>query len=335
MLKINQIEYYLPKNQVQNKDLLKLNPDWDLESLNKKTGVTSRFYTDKDETALDIAFKACDLFLKKDDLLKNKIDGLIFCTQSNDYIMPPNSSLLHGMLDLSENVFAFDFNLACSGYIYGLALANGLIATKVAKNILLVNADTYSKYINNNDRSTKLLFGDAAAVTHLSKSDDNKGLVDILCSTSGINSNKFIIPAGGMRKPKSNVTSVESKDKSGNVRNQEQIHMDGLGIFSFVNGKVPKQVIKILKRNKYEIEDIDLFIFHQASKLAIDSLTKILKIDAEKVYVNINRVGNTVSAAIPIALKDAQKEGRVQEGNKILCAGFGVGLSWGTCILQF
>lgn len=335
MLKIDQIEYYLPKNQIRNKDLLKINPDWDIESLKKKTGVASRFYTDKNETALDIALKACEIFFKKNRLVKTKIDGLIFCTQSNDYVMPPNSSILHGMLNLSEEVLAFDFNLACSGFVYGLAIANGLIKTRVATNILLINADTYSKYVNNSDRSTKFLFGDAAAVTYLTKSSDNKGLIDILCSTSGINYDKFIIPAGGLRKPKSKDTKLESKDRSGNIRNQEEIHMDGLGIFSFVNSKIPKQVIKILNKNKYEIKDIDLFIFHQASKIAIESLTKILKIDPEKVYINIHRVGNTISASIPIALKDAQQENKIKDGDKILCAGFGVGLSWGACILQF
>ena len=335
MLKINHIEYYLPKNRIQNKDVFKLNPDWDLEFLTKKTGVLNRFYTDIDETALDIANKACEAFFEKNESVKSKIDGLIFCTQSNDYIMPPNSSLLHGMLNLSEQVLAFDFNLACSGYIYGLALANGLIKTKVATNILMINADTYSKYINDSDRSSKLLFGDAAAVTHLNRSDDGKGLIDIICSTSGINYRKFIIPAGGMRKPKSNETKLESKDKSGNIRNQEEIHMDGLGIFSFVNAKVPKQVLEILKRNQYEIENIDLFVFHQASKLALESLTKILKIEPDKVYINIDKIGNTVSASIPIALKDAQEEGKIKNGYKVLCSGFGVGLSWGTCILQF
>ena len=335
MLNIHQIEYYLPKNEVTNDDLSKSNPEWDMQAIKKWTGVSKRFYTDKNQTALDIGFKSCEKLLSKIDSLKNKVDGLIFCTQSNDYIMPPNSSLLHGMLSLSENVFAFDFNLACSGYIYGLALANGLISTKVAENILLINADTYSKFINEKDRSTKVLFGDAAATSYLNVSNNSKGLIDIICSSSGNHSNKIIIPAGGQKKPKSKKTSIPTKDNNGNIRTQENLHMDGLGVFSFVNSKIPKQVNEILARNQYNINDIDLFVFHQANKLIIDSLTKILKIDSNKVYINIERVGNTVSASIPIALKDAQQEGKIRNGDKVLCSGFGTGLSWGTCLLQY
>tara|TARA_B100000579_G_scaffold238235_1_gene195350 strand:- start:2410 stop:3417 length:1008 start_codon:yes stop_codon:yes gene_type:complete len=334
MLKIENISYYLPNEPVSNKDIIKKNPGWNLNDLNNRTGVNTRYYANKNETALDMSIEACKIFFENYNSKKDKIDALIFCTQSNDYIMPPNSSLLHGILGLSEDVFAFDFNLACSGYIYGLAIANGLLSTNMASNILLVNADTYSKYINEKDRSTKILFGDAAAVSYIKNSNQNKGIIDIQCSTSGENYKKFIIPSGGIRYPKSKLSCVPIKDKSGNIRTDEDIHMDGMGIFAFVNSKVPKQIKSILKKNSLNLSDIDLFIFHQASKLAIDSLIKILKIDSKKVYINIDKVGNTVSASIPIALKDALSDGKIKDGDKILCCGFGVGLSWGTCIIQ-
>ena len=335
MLKIDKISYHLPNDPVLNKDIIKNNPNWNLNNINARTGVNTRYYASEDETALDMSIKACKKLFKDIDGLNDKIDALIICTQSSDYIMPPNSSLLHGALDLSEDVFAFDFNLACSGYVYGLALANGLLSTGIASNIMLINADTYSKYINDKDRSTKILFGDAAAITYLKNTNDDKGIIDIQCSTSGKNYKKFIIPSGGTRYPKSELSCISKKDKSGNIRTDENIHMDGMGIFAFVNSKVPKQIKSILKKNELKINDIDLFIFHQASKLAIESLIKILGVDSKKVYINIDKVGNTVSASIPIALKYALDEGRIVDGNKILCCGFGVGLSWGTCIIQY
>ena len=335
MLLIEDIEYYLPKNKISNDDLLAINPDWDIKAIGDSTGVLTRYYVDKNETALDIGFKACEKLLKKDPSLKEKVDAIIFCTHSNDYIIPSNSSLLHAMLGLSENVFAFDYNLACSGYVYGLAISNGLLATNIAKHILLINADTYSKFVNDKDRSTKVLFGDAASVSYLKNSDNDKGMIDILCSTSGTHSKKIMIPAGGMRVPKSSTTSLPERDANGNVRTQENLHMDGFGVFSFINSKVPKQIIQICEKNNFNLDDIDLFVFHQANKLGLDSLTKILKIDPAKVFMNIHRVGNTVSATIPLALKDALDQNRIKEGNKVLFSGFGTGLSWGSCIIQY
>ncbi len=335
MIKIEDIYYYLPNEPIDNNSIGLKNPSWDMSALYNKTGVSTRYYASDKETALDLSIKACEELFKNRPEIKELIDGLIFCTQSNDYIMPPNSSILHGVLNLSEDVFAYDFNLACSGFVYGLSMAHGLIVGGITKNILLVNADTYSKYINKKDRSTKVLFGDAASVAYIKKSNNKKGIIGFRSATSGKNYKKFIIPAGGNRTPKSNKTSSKIIDKSGNERSAENIHMDGMGIFAFVNSKVPKQINSLLNDNNFSIKDIDLFIFHQASKLAIDSLTKILKIDKNKVFTNIDYVGNTVSASIPIALKDATSGGKIKKGNKILCSGFGVGLSWSTCIIQY
>ena len=335
MIKIEEIFYYLPNEPIKNKSIGLKNPSWDMEVLFDKTGVNTRYYANENETALDLSIKACDELFKNRPEIRDSIDGLIFCTQSNDYIMPPNSTILHGVLNLSEDVFAYDFNLACSGFVYGLSMAHGLIHGGIAKNILLINADTYSKYINKKDRSTKVLFGDAASVSYITKSRNKKGIIAFRSSTSGKNHKKFIILAGGARMPKSKETSLVNVDKSGNERTAENIHMDGMGIFAFVNSKVPLQIRTILKQNNLDIDDINLFIFHQASKLALESLTKILKIDKTKVFTNISSVGNTVSASIPIALKDAMYEGKINEGDKVLCSGFGVGLSWSTCIIQY
>lgn len=335
MLSIDCIDYFLPNDKVNTEEIIKNNSDWNAEDILDRTGVKTRYYSAENETALDLALQACKSLIKNNSINKDEIDGLIFCTQSSDHIMPPNSSIIHGHLNLNENVFAFDTNLACSGFVYCLGLANGLLSSGIARNVLLINGDTYSKYINDKDRSTKLLFGDAASACLLKMSSSNKGLIDIKCSTSGKNYRKFIIPAGGLRYPKSKISRTAIVDKSNNVRTDENIQMDGMGIFAFVNSKVPRQIKSILLKNNMDINDIDLFVFHQASKLAIESLTKILKIDNKKVFSNIDKVGNTVSASIPIALKDAIELGSIKDGDKVLCSGFGVGLSWGTCIIQY
>ena len=335
MLNINAIEYHLPENIITNQMLGKLNSTWDMELLEKWTGVSKRYYASDNQTALDLAFIASEKLLKHIQISSEKIDSLIFCTQSNDYIMPPNSAVLHGLLGLSEAVFAFDINLACSGFINGISIANGLMKSGTAKNILLVNADTISKYVNDKDRSTKVLFGDAASVTLLEDSKNDKGLIDILCSTSGVNYKKLIIPYGGARNPKTDKSCISIEDKNGNFRNDENLFMDGVGIFSFVNSKVTKQIKLILSRNNFNIEDIDLFVFHQANKFVLESLAKLLKIDPQKVFMNIDKIGNTSSASIPIALKDAKSDGRLKKGDLVLCSGFGAGLSWGTCLFQY
>ncbi len=332
--RIKDIAYYLPEQVIDNDRLHKENPDWDMRLVEEHAGVVKRHIARNNETALDMAFQACRNLFHKNKDAKEKIDGIIFCTQSADYVMPPNSCILQGKLNLSDDVLAFDLNLACSGYIYGLALAQGLVSGGLAKNILLVNADTYSKYINKKDRSTRVLFGDGAAVSWITASKSLQGIVDIKCSTSGRHYDKFIIPAGGCRMPKSTKTAIPKKDKSGNMRTLENIHMDGMGILVFVNSKIPGQVKNILTRNKLTVDDIDLFIFHQASRVSLNSLERLLRINPEKVYRNIHSLGNTVSASIPIALKDALENKKVSRGGKVLISGFGAGLSWGSAIIE-
>lgn len=331
---IQDIEYYLPEQVVDNDVLKRENPMWDMDLLMKRVGVQKRHVASAGETALDLAVRACEKLLARHPHLINEVDGVIFCTQSEDYIMPPNSYILHKICGFQENVFAFDFNLACSGYIYGLFLAKALITSGSAKNILLINADTYSKYINAQDRSARALFGDGAAVTWFAELSGKSGIVDLMVATAGAQYDAFIIPAGGCRTPKSTQTNIPTIDKSGSTRTLENVHMDGSKILSFVNSKVPVQVRALLDRNAMRIGDIDVFIFHQASRVVLDYLKSTLQIPTNKFYENLLGVGNTVSASIPIALKDAMKEGKVVCGQKVLVSGFGVGLSWGTAIIE-
>jgi len=330
---IKSIEYFLPETIVTNDDLQKENPDWDLEKVTERSGVYKRHIANEDETAYDLSIKACDKLFQTND--KSKVDGIIYCTQSPDYIMPSNSFLLHDYLNLEDSVFAYDFNHACTGYIYCLAMANAFLKAGMANEILLVNADTYSKYINPKDRSTRVLFGDGAAATIVKQSDEKKGIIDIDLGSFGSGYDKFWIPAGGLRLPKSDTTSIETKDDKANIRSQNDIEMDGLSVWSFINSVVPKQINSLLQQNNMVIYDIDQFIFHQASKMTLESIKKILNLDEKRVFINIQNIGNTVSASIPIALKEAMKQNKIDSGSIVILSGFGVGLSYGAILMEF
>ena len=330
---IKSIEYYLPETVVTNDDLQKENPDWNLEKVVEKSGVHQRHIAGKNETAYDLSVKACDKLFQSND--KNDIDGIIYCTQSPDYIMPSNSFLLHNYLNLKDNVFAFDFNHACTGYIYGLAMAEAFFKSGMAKQILLVTADTYSKYINKKDRSTRVLFGDGAAATIVQESNSRKGIIDIDLGSSGSGYDKFWIPAGGSRLPKSSRTSVVIKDDRGNKRTQNDIELDGLGVLSFINSVVPKQINRLLEKNNIDKTDVNQFIFHQASKMTLDSIMRLMKLNKEQVFINIRNIGNTVSASIPIAIKDAIEQDKIDIDSTVILSGFGVGLSYGVILIEF
>jgi 3-oxoacyl-[acyl-carrier-protein] synthase-3 len=331
---IEQIEYYLPDKVITNEDLAKENPDWDIEKIEKKSGIKSRHIAETDQTALDLAIKAIEKVLSTGFIAKDQIHAIIFCTQSPDYIMPSNSFLIHKYFNFNQEVWTFDFNLACSGFIYGLAISRGILETGLAKNILLITSETYSKYINRKDRSTSILFGDGAAASIIT-ADKERGIIDIILSSNGGKFDTFYIPAGGCKVPKDIHTKEITIDHSGNERNLENIHMDGFAVWQFISKNVSEQINKLLIRNNLRVTDIDLFVFHQASKLTLDSLIKILKINEDKVFINLKDIGNTVSSSIPIALKDAEDQGKLRKGDLILLSGYGVGLSWGSIIMKY
>jgi 3-oxoacyl-[acyl-carrier-protein] synthase III len=325
----------LPDRVVTNRQLQTEHPDWNFAMLVEKAGVQERHIARDDETALDLGERACrDLFARWPALADN-LDVLIFCTQTPDHVLPPNSCILHGRLGLAEHVTAFDLNHACSGYIYAIAQAQAFILARMAKNVLIVNADTYSKLIHSNDRSARALFGDGAAATWIEAGDESIGIVDVVCRTAGAHYDKFIVPAGGCRHARSNTTCLESTDDSGNVRTLEHIHMSGRDILAFVTSKIPKHVDEVLNRNQLSREQIDLYIFHQASAMVLDSLSRLLRLPEEKVYRNLSRIGNTVSASIPLALADARVSGQLKSPATVLLCGFGVGLSWGSAVVRF
>lgn len=325
----------LPQNCVTNAALATQQPGWNFELLAAKAGVEQRHVARDDETALDLAEAACRILLNEVPERAAALDVLISCTQSPDHILPSNSCRLHGRLQLPQRVATFDLSHACSGYVYSLQLAQAFIRSQMARKILIVTAETYSKFIHPSDRSARSLFGDGAAATWLEATDDAHGVLDVQCGTDGSGFEHFYIPAGGARCPSSTVTRQETTDASGNVRSDEQIHMAGREILSFVSTVVPRQIRELLDQNRVTPDDVDLFVFHQASAMALDVITRELRLSPEKVFRNLAKVGNTVSASIPLALLDAQRAGLLTEGKLVVLCGFGAGLSWGSALLRW
>jgi len=321
---IERIEYVLPEKKIENPK----------NRLTKKTGILSRHICADDEIASDLAYRAAEKLLSgKVD--RNSIDFLILCTQSPDYYLPTTACILQDRLKLSNNCGAFDYNLGCSGYIYGLSLAKGLIESGQAETILLLTAETYSKYINPNDNVVYPLFGDAATATLIRGFDEEEsGLNGFVLGTNGAGYENLIVPIGGMRQRFFNTEQKESTDEYGNYRTNRDLYMHGSAISDFALEVVPKTVEKILSKTKLQKEDIDYYVFHQANKFMLQFLQMKCELLNYPFWNDVREYGNTVSCSIPIALVDMMKANKDGNINKVMSIGFGVGLSWGGCIID-
>ena len=321
---IKGISYYLPEKILTNDLLISDFPEWTVEKVAEKIGIKKRHIADTDETALDIAEKAANLFFEEHKIERSSIDFILLCTQSPDYFLPTSACILQDRLGLPTTCGALDFNLGCSGFVYGLSLAKGLIAGNIAQNVLLITSETYSKYIHPRDKGNRTIFGDAAAVTLIS----TEGIAEILnfsLGTDGSGYENLIVRSGAMRMPEK--TNEVKWDESGNPVSVDFLYMNGTEIFNFTLEAVPLLTEDVLRKNNLQKENIDLFVFHQANKHMLNFLRRKIKIEENKFYYCMENFGNTVSSTIPIALKEAEKEGKLH-GN-ILLAGFGVGYSWG------
>ncbi len=333
---IRAVRYYLPEQVLTTAELADQFPDWSVEKIDRKTGIQARHIAGVDQCASDLAVCAVERLFEDRVCTPDSIDFLLLCTQSPDYFLPTTACLLQDRLGLRKSMGALDFNLGCSGYIYGLGLAQGLISTGQAGQVLLVTADTYSKFIHPNDRSVRTIFGDAAAATLISTaSEDHCFLGPFVYGTDGSGGPNLIVPAGAMRQPRSADSSVENVDASGNIRAADHIYMNGPEIFAFTMKIVPQLVADLLEKAGLSLEDIDLVIFHQANLYMLQHLRKTLQIPEGKFFLSFADCGNTVSSTIPIALKHAVDEGRVKPGSRLLLAGFGVGYSWGGTIVRW
>jgi len=333
---ITHISYFLPEKTLTNDDLaIEYKSNWNSKKIYKKTGIKSRHIA-ATETTSQLAVQAAEKLFSESGFPKDKIDFLLLCTQSPDYFLPTTACIVQDILGLPTSCGAFDFNLGCSGFVYGLAITKGLIAGGMAKNVLLLTVETYTKYIHPKDKSVRTIFGDGAAATLITheKGDPCK-IGEFVFGTDGKGASNLIVPAGAMAMPKSEETAKEMVDEQGNVRSLNNLYMNGPEIFNFTLDIVPDTVKSLLARAKLSMDDIDLFVFHQANKFMLDSLRDKIGIPEEKFYLNMEDKGNTVSATIPIAMKDALDEGRIRRGDRLMLVGFGVGYSWAGCIVEW
>ena len=332
MAYIKALSYYLPEKVVSNEELVKEFPEWSVEKVAQKVGVDSRHIAAESETAGDMAEKAARKLFEEYSISPSEIDFLMLCTQSPDYFLPSTACILQDRLGIPTSVGAFDYNLGCSGCIYGMAMAKGLIAAGIAKNVLLLTAETYNKYLHPSDKSNRSIFGDGAAACLIS-TDGFAEIGEFALGTDGSGANHLIVKTGASRQKAATGLSIE--DDEGHVWHDDYLYMNGGAIFNFTLDAVPAMMTQVLERNKMQKEDVDYYVFHQANKFMLNTIRKVCVLPKDKFYVNLAETGNTVSSTVLIGLKDCLEKDTIKPGDKVMVTGFGVGLSWGGTILKF
>lgn len=328
---IKAITYSLPDLVVTNEDLVREFPEWSVEKIADKVGINNRHIAAENETSADLALRAAEkLFEEHPEIKKDSVDFILFCTQSPDYFLPTSACVIQDKLGLPTSCGALDFNLGCSGYVYGLSLAKGLLLGGIARNVLLLTGETYSKFMHPKDKGNRTIFGDAGSATLVS-SEGFAEIGNFSLGTDGRGAENLMVKSGGMRF-REQFNDLQFED-NGNPLSSDHLYMNGSEIFNFTIDAVPPLIEDTLTKNALPREDVDGYIFHQANKFMINFLRKKLKIGPEKFHMFMSEVGNTVSNTIPIVITEKIKEDALH-GNIIL-AGFGVGYSWGGCALKF
>ena len=302
--------------------------------LTRKTGIKERHIAGDNESASGLAQRAAEkIFLTGID--RNSIDYLILCTQSPDYFLPTTACLLQERLGLSHDIGATDIDLGCSGYEYGLGLAKGLIESEQVQHVLLITAETYSKYINPEDHSVWPLFGDGATATLISGENcEISGINGLVYGTDGSGGHNLIVPGGGMKHRFGTYDDTIKEDDYGNKRSISNLYMNGSAIMEFGLERVPETVDKVLAKVHLAKENIDYYVFHQANRFMLQYLQQKCDLMDYPFWNDVEHYGNTVSSSIPIALADLMANFPDKKLEKVMLIGFGVGLSWAGCIVD-
>ena len=332
MAYIKAISYYLPEKVVTNGDLAKAFPEWSVDKIAQKVGVDIRHVAGDNETAGDMAEKAARNLLDEYRIDPASIDFLMLCTQSPDYFLPSTACVLQNRLGITTSAGAFDYNLGCSGCVYGMAMAKGLIAAGIAKNVLLLTAETYNKYLHPADKSNRSIFGDGAAACLIS-TDGFAEIGEFVLGTDGRGASHLIVKTGASRQKEA--TGLCAEDDEGHIWYDDYLYMNGGAIFNFTLDAVPAMMAQILEKNGLRQEEVDYYVFHQANKFMLNTIRKVCAIPKERFYVDLSETGNTVSSTILIGLKNCLDRCGISKGDNVMVSGFGVGLSWGGTILRF
>ena len=330
---IKGISYYLPERILTNEDLLKEFPEWDVDKVYGKVGVKERHLAAETETAGDLAEKAALRLFEEYQVSPSDIDFLLLCTQSPDYRLPSTACILQDRLGIPTSSGAFDIDLGCSGCVYGMAVAKGLVSAGLASNVLLLTAETYTKYLHPDDKSNRTIFGDGAAACLISREPGIAKIGEFVFGTDGSGAKDLIVKTMGARCPQP--SGLYSVDDDGHVNREDYLYMNGSAIFNFTLEKVPLLMKDLLGKSGLEKEEIDYFVFHQANKYMLSTLRKVCGIPKDRFYIDIEHTGNTVPSTILIGLKESLVNGTIHAGMNVMVCGFGVGLSYGGAILQF
>lgn len=322
---IGPISLHFPARVETNEELAAAYPRWDMDRIYEKTGIRQRYIAEPDECASDLAVAAAEKLFQTHDIDRRSIDYLLLCTQTPDYPLPTTACLLQHRLKLPHTTGALDFNLGCSGFVYGLSIAQGLIASGQANRILLLTAETYSKYIDEEDRSLRTIFSDAAAAT-LIESHDRPVLGPFCFGTDGAEADTLMVNQGGARPPQH---ALKPRKRH---RWASQLYMDGPSLVTATLERVPPMIDELLAKARLTAADIDFYLMHQATLLMLDRLRAHLQLSEERLPTVLAEYGNTVSSTIPIVIHDLRRAGRLRPGTRSMLVGFGVGFSWSGAI---
>ena len=303
--------------------------------ITKKTGIYERHIAAADECASDMAVSAAENLFAEYGVDRSKIDFIILCTQSPDYFLPTTACLIQHRLGISRHCGAIDLNLGCSGYVYSLSIAKGMIETGQAKRVLLLTSETYSKWIHPEDGAVRPLFGDAATATFIEAEErEHAGLSAFVFGTDGAGGDDIIVPAGAMREPPATTPVVETVDAAGNKRTNYNLYMNGRSVITFAQDVVPKTLKKVLDAANLKRVEIDYYVFHQANRFMLESIQHKCKLNGLPFWNHPEHYGNTVSSTIPLALVEILRTVDADSLRKVVSIGFGVGLSWAGCLMD-
>lgn len=321
---ISGVGSYVPEKILTNDDLAKIvdtSHDWIVE----RTGIHERRIVEDYIATSDIGTIAAKNALEDANIKPEEIDLIILATVTADHAFPSTACIVQKNLGATKSV-AFDINAGCSGFVYGLSMAESYIKSGVYEKVLVIGAETLSKIMDWQDRNTCILFGDGAGACILERCEEGYGILSTELGSDGTNGEVLIQEAGGSRLPAS-IDTVENR--------LHFIKMDGKEVFKFAVRVMEKASLNSLEKANLQLEDLDFLIPHQANIRIIDSAAKRLKLEKDKVCVNLNKYGNMSSASVPVALDEAVKSNKIQKGDNILLVAFGAGLTWASMTIKW
>jgi 3-oxoacyl-[acyl-carrier-protein] synthase-3 len=315
---------YVPTGVLTNDELSRM-VDTSEEWIRKRTGILERRVAGSGETTASMSLRAAQAALDVAGLDPRKVELIIVATVTPDYVFPSTACLLQDALG-ARRAAAFDLSAGCSGFVYGLSVAAGLIEAGQYDNAVVIGAETLSRITDWSDRDTCVLFGDGAGALVLQASEAPGGVLGSVLRADGSGGDLLKLPGGGSVQPAS-IDSVNQR--------QHYIHMEGREVFRFASRVMPQATRQVVEQVGRKVEDIALFVPHQANDRIIQNAVRALRIPPDRVFTNLDRYGNTSSASVPMALAEAIDEGRVQKGDLVVCVAFGAGLAWAATALEW